>query len=166
MFVDPYQKYNIMRRMKKDISAVVAEAVREEIFSFVRLGIKYIIFIVLFVFLILNIRLSETINPLYDQFITENINASADLTKKVRFLPEGKEIRAMQSEIYGNGFDILLAKDESVIQQKINTYENLLSNNPQARDVLYNLYLLYKYEADPRAADYLKRAQAVDPSIQ
>ncbi len=151
--------------MKKDISTVVAEAVREEMISYVKLGIKYIIFVVLFAYLIFNIQLSQSIHPLYGSFITEDINSAVELTKKTRYLPEAKEIRSIQSQVYGPEFDNIMASDETAIQQKIDVYQQALAQNPKSRDVLYNLYLLYKYNADPRAEEYLQKAQAIDPMV-
>ncbi len=152
--------------MKQDVGSVVVEAVKVELFSYIGLAVKYITIVLLFVLLTLNIYVSQTIHPLYFQFIKEDLKSAITLTKKVRSLPEGRSIRVMQTAIYGDELNGVLVADETKTETDIAKYEQALVQNPQARDVLYNLYILYKHKLDPKADDYLQRLQAIDPAIQ
>src|SRR5438045_1832481 len=128
--------------MRKNVRTVVAETVKKEVKSYIRLALKYTLFVIAFVYLFVNIHVSQTISPLYDRFITEDIKAAADLTKKVHTLSDGDTIATMQGSIYGPQFATELNSDQTEIDQKINMYKTLLAYNPKARDVLYDLYLL------------------------
>jgi tetratricopeptide (TPR) repeat protein len=72
----------------------------------------------------------------------------------------------MQTNVYGKELQTEVNKEVKERQDTIDLLQKLLEKNPKARDVLYDLAVLYKenYETD-KANEYLKRAQEVDPSI-
>lgn len=121
---------------------------------------------ILFFFLVMNILFSQQLPSLYFSIINEEAGAM------VTFLKYGKDIpafRLIASEIqdqfllYGNE----IYKEERHRQQLIQKLETLLAQNPQSRDVLYSLYLLYDRSGDEITAQhYFQRAKEIDPGIK
>lgn len=66
-----------------------------------------------------------------------------------------------------------MAEHESVIyadthqrRSQIDIIKQSLEQNPESRDLLYALYILYKQEGQrDRAQEYLDRARQIDPTI-
>lgn len=122
----------------------------------------------LFCLLVLgNVVSSQTISPTYIRVLEENRAGVIYYLTHIRPLP----LFTPELTRYKNRFGATLEKNvfEKEIKRKneINKQEELLMRNPQARDVLYNLAMLYKESGDRvRAENYLKRARQVDPTIK
>ena len=122
----------------------------------------------LYLFISLNVLASQRTAPdLYYSFAAEDKNAVIETLYKTQFLPEYPTLRAMQRNIYGSSIDTAIVKESEQRTAKIHSLESILQQNPQAREVLHALSVLYR-ENDQLATSeqYLKKAQAIDPSMQ
>lgn len=133
---------------------------KSNIFNFL-----FVIFI--FAFCFLNLISSQSISPLYFQFINNNESSTVNFLQKIKILPEYQNVLDMNNNIYGNSVKEEIMKQENKKKELINNLEQQLTINPKARDILYSLYQLYLTEGDKnRANDYLKQAKEVDPSVK
>lgn len=117
----------------------------------------------LLMFLLLNIASSQTVSPLYFELIKRNQQAAVSLLQQIKPLSG--------FNYYKNLFDLTVQKqfllEEARRNAEIQRLEGLLVKNPYSRDLLYNLYLIYDQAGnEPKAQEYLKRAQEVDPIIK
>lgn len=118
-------------------------------------------------FLLLNILSSQTVSPLYSGLVNEDKQATATYLQKIRLLPQFTQELPLYESKFGPEFKDLVYSDEHKRQAMIAQLEQMLNQNPKARDVLYGLYLLYKEGRNgSRAPEYLRRAQEVDPMIK
>ena len=68
--------------------------------------------------------------------------------------------------IYGGAIEDDVFRPELQQNSKIRSLRLALERNSKSRDVLYNLYLLYKEKGDEKTANnYFKRALELDPNI-
>lgn len=119
----------------------------------------------LFMFLISNILYSQIMPDAYFQLLQGSDDAFISIIKRAkdtqyftRLLPE------IHNTVAGHEADIFADTHERKAQ--IDTLKQTLILNPQSRDVLYALYLLYKQEGDmSRAEEYLDQARQIDPTI-
>ena len=123
-------------------------------------------FILIFAFLFLNFVFSQLISPLYLRFVNNDKKATISFLQKIKSLPEYQKILEMNDSIYGQTIREEIFQQENKKKVMTNNLEQQLTINPKARDILYSLYQLYLAEGDKnRANDYLKRAKAIDPSV-
>jgi tetratricopeptide (TPR) repeat protein len=133
-------------------------------------GFNYIMYVIVAIlggiFVTANVFASQVVHPLYFSFITEDRAAVTQVLRRVRFTSLYPELFAMQEQIYGRTLDDDVNKEVKQRAGDITILERYLAVNPNARDILYNLALLYKENGNSQKADeYLKRAQEVDPEI-
>ena len=121
----------------------------------------------LYLFISLNVLASQRTAPdLYYSFAAEDKNAVIETLYKTQFLPEYPSIRAMQRNIFGSSIDAAILKESQGREAKIHGLEAILQQNPQAREVLYALSVLYKEDGQFTTSErYLRQAQAIDPSM-
>ncbi len=117
----------------------------------------------LLMFLMLNIASSQAISPLYFGLVKGNTQAAVSFLQKIS--------RSSGFNYYKGLFSADVQKqftaEETKLDNQIKKLESLLQKNPNARDVLYNLHLLYtRVGNDNKAQEYLKRAQEIDPTIK
>jgi len=123
-------------------------------------------FILIFAFLFLNFVFSQLISPLYLRFVNNDKKATISFLQKIKTLSEYQKILEMNDSIYGQTIREEIFQQENKKKVMTNNLEQQLTINPKARDILYSLYQLYLAEGDKnRANDYLKRAKAIDPSV-
>lgn len=123
-------------------------------------------YIFIFVFCFLNLIFSQSISPIYFQFVNNNKASAVNFLQKINNLPEYKRILEMNNNIYGSTIKEQIFAKNNLKKEVINNLEQKLTINPKSRDVLYGLYQLYLEEGDKNQAnDYLRRAKEVDPSI-
>ena len=123
-------------------------------------------FILIFAFLFLNFVFSQLISPLYLRFVNNDKKATISFLQKIKTLSEYQKILEMNNNIYGPTVKEEIFQQENKKKVMTNNLEQQLTINPKARDILYSLYQLYLAEGDKnRANDYLKRAKAIDPSV-
>ena len=131
-------------------------------FAHITLAITYGL---LFMFLIANILYSQIMPNEYfdllqgkDESFVSIIKRSKDTGFFERLLPENKKtIAAKEADIFA---------DTHQRKAQIEILKQTLTLNPESRDVLYALYLLYKSEGQlSTAQEYLDRARQIDPKI-
>ena len=123
-------------------------------------------FILIFTFLFLNFAFSQSISPIYFQFINNNKTATVNFLQKIKNLPEYQKVLKMNTNIYGSTIREEIFVKKNIKKEMIKNLEQKLMINPKSRDVLYSLYQLYLEEGDKNQAnDYLMQAKEVDPMI-
>ncbi len=133
--------------------------------------IKTIVFFIvgfsLYFFVYMNTFASQSVPQLYYSFVNEDQNASLDMLRHIRFLSQYDSILAMQENIYGKQFSAEVDKAPSLRSKNIQVLEGALKKNPKAREVLYELSVLYHENRDPiRSSEYLQRAKELDPMLK
>ncbi len=121
----------------------------------------------LLIFLSTNIYFSQTLSPIYFGLVNNNRKDVVEFLQKIRALPQfAKQINYFENSI-GPSLKNDVFSVERAREVKIKELEQILTKNPQSRDVLYSLYLLYKEKNDNlTAAKYLRLAKAVDPLVK
>lgn len=118
-----------------------------------------LLMLILTVFLLANIIQSQTISSIFFPMVNGYRLSAVEFLKKIRresiFASELKKFQ----NIYGKSIEDEVFYEERKRNQIIKNLEQILEKNPQARDVLYSLYLLTNDQK------YLQRAKAVDPNI-
>jgi tetratricopeptide (TPR) repeat protein len=122
--------------------------------------------LLVFIFLSLNIYFSQAIPDLYQKVVDNEKSAIVAYLRAIKPLPEFKSELSKYQVSYGDNITQSVFKEDYERQREIEKMEKLLARNSQARDVLYNLAILYKEKGDnQKAEEYLDRAKAIDPSL-
>lgn len=125
-----------------------------------------LVLIFLFV-LILNILISQKMPDLYFRFIEEKGGASALYLQYIKKNPVFLRELAAQKNIFGNNIEEAVFQKDQERRKNIAKLENMLQKNPEARDVLYHLSVLYSQEGKPDLANtYLNKVKNLDPLVQ
>lgn len=126
-----------------------------------------LIYAVVLTFVFLNILSSQTISGLFLGFSKGQKQDSVDFLKKIRKEAYFSQIFDRVSSYFDEDLSEEVNSEMLQRQEKIRQLEEILSRNPKARDVLYNLHVLYLREGEDKIAqDYLQRAREVDPEIK
>ena len=126
----------------------------------------WVLYGALSLYLLANIVLSQLISPLYFTFIKQEQQAVVPFLVAVKPLPLFKDKLLLYKDLYGVGIEDAVFNEELRKNTLINNFEQILSINPSARNILYNLFLLYKARGDEnRAGKYLQKATQIDPSL-
>lgn len=123
--------------------------------------------VLMFVFLGLNIYFSQNISPLFLKITDSYYPSVVEFLKKIKKTPYFSEELTKFKKIYGQRVvdDVFFEDIEK--EKKIEKLKALLKLNPDSRDLLYNLYLLYKEKGDETMAKkYLQKAKAIDPWLR
>jgi len=128
---------------------------------------RVLFFILIFVYVLTNIFFSQNLSHLYFELVKEDRAAVVNFLNKIKKLPIFPEYLRVNKKIYGDALEKEVFAENVKRKQTIAEAELLLEKNPKSRDILYNLYLLYKEDGDDiKAGEYLRRAKEVDPAIQ
>ncbi len=128
--------------------------------------LKLFFIIIIFSFLFANIFFSQLISPLFFRLVDNDKKAVIEFLEKIKTLPQFSQELEKYKKIYGKSIDEEVFAKERQRKQMVKKLEQILEKNPKARDVLYNLYLLYNEMGDKiKAQKYLERARAIDPNI-
>ncbi len=118
------------------------------------------------VILVLNIISSQNISGLYFRLVNGQRKAAVEYLKNIKDLPQFQEDLGRQKAFFGQNIESAVFQEETYRKQRVKELEAVLKRNPQARDVLYALYILYNAEGNKQIADeYLRKAQEVDPNL-
>ena len=118
------------------------------------------------VFVFVNIVSSFSLPSLLSSFANEDKKSSVEALKQSTALPQIDEylthvessFPSIRADVYAD-----TAKRKTVIT----TLENTLPKNPNSRDILYVLSVLYAQENNrDKSSQYFKRAKAIDPTLQ
>ena len=135
--------------------------------SFFLIRGKVFFFLLIFLYISANIFYSQNISPLYFQLAKENRDGVVDFLSKIKSLPVFETFLVMNTNVYGYSLEKEVFAESLKRKQSIDEHEILLQKNPESRDVLYNLYILYLEESNQtKAMEYLKKAKGIDPSIE
>ncbi len=129
--------------------------------------LKITLLLIIYSFLLINIYYSQKVSPLYFSLIGGNKTSVVSFLQKIKNLPVFNQFLSMNSNIYGPLIKDEINRTETARKENITKLESLLEKNPKSRDVLYDLYLLYKEEGNNgKAVEYLNRAREIDPTLK
>lgn len=115
----------------------------------------------------MNIVASQNIHPLYFSFVTENPKAVGETLHKLQRTEVYPELLATQRNIYGSSLENEIFKDNDKRYNTILRLEEVLRTAPKSRDILHALSVLYGESGNhDKEAEYLRRAQEIDPAIK
>ena len=127
----------------------------------------FFLYFLMIVFLAINIFSSQNISPLFLKVINSNYQATVLFLKKIKKTPYFFQQLTKFKKIYGEKIASDVFFDDIQREKKIKKFKDLLKLNPDSRDLLYNLYLLYKQAGNEKLAqEYLKKARKIDPWIK
>lgn len=117
-------------------------------------------------YVVLNGIASQMINPLYERFVAEEVDAQVAFYKIARNLPEFKDIYEANAATI-QSLEPEINKDDVTRLDTIRKLETLLEQNPSSRDLLYVISTLYKQSGDElNAQQYREKALQIDPSLE
>lgn len=143
----------------------------KKIVSFLHLGLlrKYLTFFLIFsvfLYLVLNIALSQFISSLYFKTVDQDRFSVVLFLRGLINNPVFPTQFSRYQNIYGKDLKNEVYAKQTALNLKIKNLEQILKLNPRARDILYSLYWLYLEKGDKtKAEEYLNRASKVDPKI-
>lgn len=123
--------------------------------------------LLMIVFLAINIFFSQNISPLFLKVINFDYQSTVIFLKKIKKTPYFSKELTKFKKIYGQKIvnDVLF--EDIQREKEIKKLKDFLKLNPDSRDLLYNLYFLYKEAGDEKLAkEYLQKAKAIDPWIK
>ncbi|MEO6508702.1 MAG: hypothetical protein ABIO02_02005 [Patescibacteria group bacterium] len=128
----------------------------------------FIIGFLLYIFVSLNIVASQqSVAPLYFSFVAEDRDAVEQTLHNTQSLEEFPDVLEMQRNIYGESIYDGIFKENKERLDSIQNLEQILQQNPKAREVLYALSVLYKEGNQPiKSQQYLQKAQEIDPLLR
>ncbi len=128
-------------------------------------GIKAFGFYVLALFCFANLLFSQLVPDMYLQLIKEERSGLVEFMKKAKTLSQFKQLKPEIQETY-SVYEKEVHADETKREKNIQKLEELLETNPDSRDILYSLYLLYEKDGNSqKAQEYLKKAKIIDPNV-
>lgn len=117
-------------------------------------------------FLGANILFSQNLPPLFLKVINPDYQSTLIYLKKIKNTPYFSSELERFKKIYGQKVVNDVFYEEVEREKTIKKLEAFLKNNPDSRDLLYRLALLYQQAGNKEMAKkYLKRAKAIDPWI-
>lgn len=130
-------------------------------------GGKFLFFLSIFSYLFVSILFSQLISPLYFQLVKEDKTAVISFLNKIKNFPVFPSFLEMNKNTYGPSLEQEVFAENIKRKETIAEFEALLDKNQKSRDILYNLYLLYKEDGNgAKAEEYLNRAKEVDPALK
>lgn len=124
------------------------------------------VFVCMVIILAGNIISSQSISPLYFRLATDDFPATVTLLKMIKSFPEYPEVFSMASKQFGESIEEEVIAPKLEREKLIRKLEDALAENPNSRDVLYSLAILYQDNGDDdRAAQFMSKAKEIDPSV-
>lgn len=128
--------------------------------------LKTAIYFVLFLFLIFNIASSQSAPSYYRDLMSEKRQAVVSFLKAIRPLPEFQQMLVTYKRKYRENLEKDIFAEKLQRDSVISELEEVLKKNSDARDVLYNLSVLYKQNGDEKKSqEYMEKAKSLDPTI-
>ncbi len=126
----------------------------------------WILIFVLFFIGAINLVGSQSISPLYTGVVNEEKGAIVSYLTRIMTLSEFQNELNKYKNKYGEQLEQEVYKEEYEREKKKNELELLGTYNPQSRDVLFALSLLYRGAGNvQKAQTYKEAAEAIDPNI-
>lgn len=133
----------------------------------VRYIIRLCVYYGLFVYLLANCILTQTISPLYQQMVKSDREAAIVFLKYIRKLPVFERIYADQNALYNGELRDGVFREELSRQEQVTKLEKAVKQYPNSRDVLYALSIIYREDGEvEKASYYLERAKQIDPLVE
>lgn len=124
------------------------------------------VYIALILFLFLNIASSQSAPPYYRDLMSEKRQAVVSFLKAIRPLPEFHQLLITYKRKYRENLEKDIFAEKLQRDSVISELEEVLKKNSDARDVLYNLSVLYKQNGDEKKSqEYMEKAKSLDPTI-
>lgn len=124
-------------------------------------------FIFLTLFLIINISYSQKISSLFFGLANNDKIQTVRFLQKIRNTKNFNQQLKYYENIFGPSLKTEVFNKEIQREAKIKELEQILDKNPQSRDVLYSLYLLYLEKEEKTTAEkYLRSANQIDPDVK
>jgi len=130
----------------------------------IRVGFWGLTHFVLLIILSYNIVLSQTVSSLYGKFVQDEKNSIGQVLNSIQPLPEFNKLYLIYKNKYGAKVENEVFAEEKKDRLFLSNLEKILEQNPQSRDINYNLSQILKKEGGGGAA-YLIRAREIDPEI-
>lgn len=128
---------------------------------------RFVLLLAIFFLLTINIIASQSVSPLFYGVAKGEKNTVIVFLQKIERLPEFSNFLEMNKNIYGETIANKVYSPQKNRSEKIASLKNLLIKNPKSRDVLYDLYLLYKEAGNEnKASEYYTRAKEIDPTLR
>ncbi|MCL4364080.1 hypothetical protein M1328_02465 [Patescibacteria group bacterium] len=125
------------------------------------------LFVLLILFLAVNIYFSQNISNIFFGLVNGDKKSTTQFLQKIKNTPDFNKRLVFFETIYGPSIKDEVFSQEIKMEMTIKQLEQMLSKNPQSRDILYALYQLYTAKGDQlTASSYLQRAKTVDPMIK
>ncbi len=123
-------------------------------------------FVVLFGLLAANILSSQIMSSLYFGLVNDDQSAIVRYLKLIRSTPSFPKEAIKFDAIHGKPLSSMIFQEENQRNNEIKILEQLLKDNPDSRDILYSLYLVYSQKGDALMSQkYLRQVKAIDPSL-
>lgn len=128
---------------------------------------KFTFYLIFLILIAGNIFSSQNISPLYFQLAKESRGSVVTFLSTIKNLSDFPALLEINKKIYGDSLENEVFAEKIKRKEKIMDFESSLQKNPDSRDTLYNLYLLYQDDGnETKAGEYLKKAKHIDPSIE
>ncbi len=116
--------------------------------------------------LLFNLIGSQTISQLFQQIVNEERNAVSVFLKKVRYTPIFASEYNRLKNVYGEILEKEVFSEEIYRKNEIAKYEKMLLQNPDAKEVHYQLFVLYKQIGkEAKANTHYQKAVQIDPEL-
>lgn len=160
--------------MKKRLEKVIGQTIHQFLVEYtISIG-KSLVLTLFFLYVLNNIVLSQALSPTYYKLFSPNLlsssedrNTMVDFLRDIRDTDDYSYYRAMAVNTFGDGIEQEVDSEQYERTNKIVNLEDILKKNLNARDVLYELSILYKDQGEgDQASIYLERAKKVDPLVE
>ena len=127
---------------------------------------NYCFLIIGSIFILANIITSQSIDGNYFGINNNNEKSYASFLINIRNLQEFKVFYPLAKKIYGIKIDEEVFQEQIKTKKEITKLQTLLTVNPKQKNILYDLYLLYRQQNSNLAQEYLNKAQLIDPTVK
>ncbi|MBI2051469.1 hypothetical protein HYT33_01775 [Candidatus Roizmanbacteria bacterium] len=128
---------------------------------------QFFVVTLLGILLFANIASSQLISPLYFRLVDNEKENIVEFLTRIKSLPEFPGKLLLFKNLYGRRIEDAVFEKEERREKMIQNLEQILKENPKAKEVLYSLFLLHRDAGErEKAKMYLERAKAVDPEIR
>lgn len=122
--------------------------------------LKYFIFLISALFLIINIYYSQNLSKIFFSLVNFDKKATVEFLEKIRNEKNFYQQLKYYENIYGKDIKNHVFQKENEKKQMIKKLEQILEKNPKSRDALYYLFLLTGDK------NYFYQAKQIDPEIK
>lgn len=124
--------------------------------------------IVFFIFVIVNVLISQAVSPFFPAItLYKDVDQTVLFLKNIRSSDQFQTQLGYFETLYGPTLRDRVFSEEKQRVATIQNLEAILAKNPKSTDILMNLSQLHRANAESEIADrYLQQAKAIDPWIK